>query len=348
MGEELETSYNRAFWQSWRRRLIFFLALIILVLGGSGYFFLTMLAPVQPGAPAKEVYIAPGSSSAAIASTLTRQGIIKSPLAFRLATMATGLDKQLKPGYYLISPGLSLPEVLRLLAAGNVQEIEFTVPEGYTVREIAALLQQKGLARKEDFLQAAARDYPFDFLPDMPSSPEHVQGFLFPDTYRVARGTPPEEIVLMMLKRFNEVYQEISREKDPALDLNTRQIVTLASIVEREARVDAERAIIAGVYVNRLKRGMRLEADPTVQYLLPEPKPVLTYRDLEIDSPYNTYRVNGLPPGPIANPGRASLLAALKPAKTDYLYFVAKPDGSHYFSRTLAEHNQAVARYQAR
>lgn len=348
MGEELETSYNLAFWQTWRRRLIFSLLLIILFLGGSGYFFMTLLAPVQPGAPAIEVYIAPGSSSATIASTLTSLGIIKSPLAFRLVTMATGLDTHLKPGYYLISPGLSLPEIIRLLAAGKVQEIEFTIPEGYTVRQIASLLQQKGLARKEDFLQATARDYPFDFLHGLPSGPEHVQGFLFPDTYRVAMGTPPEEIVLMMLKRFNEVYQEISQEKDPALDLNTRQIVTLASIVEKEARVDAERPIIAGVYVNRLKRGMRLEADPTVQYLLPEPKPVLTYRDLEIDSPYNTYRVNGLPPGPIANPGRASLLAALKPAKTDYLYFVAKPDGSHYFSRTLAEHNQAVARYQAR
>lgn len=348
MGEELETSYNLAFWQTWRRRLIIFLALIFLGLGTGGYYFVKMMDPVKPGAPEVEVYIAPGTPSAAVAVTLYNLGVIKSPFAFRVVTMALGLDRDLKPGYYLISPGLSLPEIIRLLAAGKVQEMEFTVPEGYTVRQIASLLQEKGMAGEEDFLQAAARDYPFDFLRDLPAGPGRLEGFLFPDTYRVPKGTPPEEIVRVMLKRFNEVYQEIVREKELDLDLNTRQVVTLASIVEKETRVDAERPVIAGVYVNRLKRGMRLEADPTVQYLLPEPKPVLTYRDLEIESPYNTYRVNGLPPGPIANPGRASLLAALKPAKTDYLYFVAKPDGTHFFSRSLAEHNQAVARYQAR
>ncbi|QGP90736.1 Endolytic murein transglycosylase [Neomoorella glycerini] len=347
MGEELEPSYNLACGRPWHRRLILFLAIIILTVGGSGYFFLTLLAPAKPGAPAVEVTIAPGSSSAVIASSLTSQGIIKSPLAFRLVTMVTGLDRQLKPGHYLISPGLSLREIIGLLAAGKVHEIEFTIPEGYTVRQIAALLQQKGVIQEEDFLRAAARDYPFDFLQGLPSGPEHVQGFLFPDTYRVARGTPAEEIILMMLKRFNQVYQEISREKDPGLELNTRQIVTLASIVEREAKLDAERPLIAGVFVNRLKKGMRLESCATVEYLLPAPKPVLSYQDLQIDSPYNTYRVNGLPPGPIASPGRASLLAALKPAATDYLYFVAKPDGTHYFSRTLAEHNRALARYQA-
>ncbi|WP_338832893.1 Endolytic murein transglycosylase [Moorella humiferrea] len=333
-----------------KRRIAIFAVLfsIILFLIVGVYFYNLLLPPEKPGAPALEVYVAPGATSAVVAAELAGKGIIKSPWAFRLLTSITGLDRKIKPGYYLISPGLSLREILDLLAAGKVEEIEFTVPEGYTVRQIDAMLQQKGLTEEEEFLQAAVRHYPFDFLPDDVSGPERLEGFLFPDTYRVAKGTPPEEIIMMMLRRFQEVYQEISREKDPGLNLDTKQIVILASIVEKEARVDSERPLIAGVYVNRLNKGMRLEADPTIQYLLPEPKPVLTYKDLEIESPYNTYRVNGLPPGPIANPGRASLLAALRPAKTDYLYFVAKPDGTHYFSRTLDEHNQAVARYQTR
>ncbi len=347
MGEELETSqnYTIAVDRPWRHRATLLLAIIALLMG-LGWYFTTLLAPRHPGGAAIEVAIPPGASSAAIAATLAEKGIIRSPLAFRLVAMAQGVDKQLKPGSYLISPGLPLPAITRLLASGKTIDIEFTVPEGYTVRQIASLLQQKGLAKEEDFLKAAAGDYPFTFLQGLPPGPEHVQGFLFPDTYQVAPGTPAREIILMMLNRFNQVYQEIAPQKNKDLEFNIRQIVTLASIVEREAKLDNERPLIAGVFINRLRRGMRLESCATVEYLLPAPKPVLSYQDLQIDSPYNTYRVKGLPPGPIANPGRASLLAVLQPDQTDYLYFVAKPDGSHYFSRTLAEHNQATARYE--
>ncbi|BCV21871.1 endolytic transglycosylase MltG [Moorella sp. Hama-1] len=347
MGEELETSTNYAIAvaRPWRRRATVLLILVALLVG-VGWYFTTLLAPRRPGAPAVEVTIPPGTSSAAIATSLAEKGLIRSPLAFRVVALAQGVDKQLKSGSYLISPGWPLPAITSLLASGKVRDVEFTIPEGYTVRQIAALLQQKGLVREEDFLKAAAMDYPFDFLQGLPPGPEHVQGFLFPDTYRVAPGTPAREIVLMMLNRFNQVYQELAPQKDPSLEFNTRQIVTLASIVEREAKVDSERPLIAGVFINRLRRGMRLESCATVEYLLPAPKAVLSYQDLQIDSPYNTYRVEGLPPAPIAEPGRASLLAVLKPAQTDYLYFVAKPDGSHYFSSTLAEHNQATARYE--
>lgn len=348
MEEELAKSYAITLTRPRRRLWLGILLATLVVLGGCGYFFLTLLSPIQPGASAVEVEIDRGEGSAAIASTLSRQQVIRSPLAFRLVAFSLGLDRQLKPGRYLISPGLSLPEVVRLLARGQVQEVEFTVPEGYTIRQIAALLQKKGLVPEEDFLRAASRPYPFDFLQDLPPGPEQLEGFLYPDTYKFDEGTPPEEIILAMLQRFNQVYQEISRLKDPGLNLNTRQLVTLASIVEREAKVDAERPLIAGVFLNRLHRGMRLESCATVEYLLPAPKQVLSYQDLQIDSPYNTYKVNGLPPGPIASPGRASLLAVLKPEKSDYLYFVAKPDGTHYFSRTLAEHNQAAARFQSR
>ncbi len=346
MAQELETSYQTPRVRSWRRLLVLILMFIILSAGAGVYYFYNLMQPARPGAPVVNVDIAPGSSSAAIAAVLARQGVIKSALGFRVAAYLSGLDRQLKPGHYLISPGLSLSEIIRQLAAGTDDALEFTIPEGYTVRQIAALLQQKGIAREEDFLRAAAGDYPFEFLRDLPPGPERVQGFLFPDTYQVTPEARAEDIVMLMLRQFDQVYREVSREKDPALPYNTRQIVTMASIVEREAQVDAERPLIAGVFYNRLQRGMRLESCATVEYLLPEPKAVLTYQDLAIDSPYNTYRVNGLPPGPIANPGRAALQAALKPAATGYLYFVAKPDGSHHFSRTLAEHNQAAARYQ--
>lgn len=346
MGAGPETGYKIRQRRARHPLLMLLLIVFFLAVSGCCYFFKVQMQPFKPGAPAVEVLIPTGASTTAIASILVDQGIIRSPLIFRLVTYAYGLDRQLKSGHYLISPGLSLPEIIRVLVNGEVQEVEFTVPEGYTVKQIAALLQQKGLVREEEFLEAATEDYPFEFLQDLPPGSEPLEGFLYPDTYRVSLGTPPREIIMMMLNRFNQVYREIYVESDISQKYSTREIVTLASIIEREARLDGERPIVASVFVNRMDRGMRLESCATVEYLLPEPKPVLTYEDLQIDSPYNTYRVDGLPPGPIANPGRASLLAALKPARSDYLYFVAKPDGSHHFSRTLSEHNQAVLRYQ--
>ncbi|MDK2820133.1 MAG: hypothetical protein PWP31_98 [Clostridia bacterium] len=293
-----------------------------------------------------EITIPPGASTAYIADYLTQKGIVRNPLIFRLLTVAMGKDKELKPGNYIITPDLTLPEIVNLLAKGNIEQIKFTVPEGYTIKQIAELLEKKDIVKKEAFLEATSKEYSFDFLQGIPQGPNYLEGFLFPDTYIVAKDTTPEKIIEMMLGRFEQVYEEISKGKNPVANYSIREIVILASIVEREAKVDAERAKIAGVFVNRLKRGMKLRSCATVEYLLPETKPVLTYDDLEIESPYNTYKVYGLPPGPISNPGRASLMAALEPEETDYLYFTAKPDGTHYFSRTLSEHNQATARYQ--
>jgi len=198
------------------------------------------------------------------------------------------------------------------------------------------------LVSREEFLEAAAKgEFDYDFLTGVPHGEKRLEGFLFPDTYQFEADATAEEIINVMLKRFGEVYNEEYRRRAQELGLSTLEVVTMASIVEKEAKLDEERAVIAGVFYNRLKKNWKLESCATVQYLLGEPKAELSYKDLEIDSPYNTYKYYGLPPGPIASPGKASLEAALYPEEVDYLFFRANPDGSHTFSRTLAEHNQA-------
>ena len=321
--------------------------IIVLVLMVSGWWQANFATSVNRGTTLVKVTIPPGATAREVGEILQSRGVIKSALAFRLFALWYGVDQQLKPGVYQLQPGANLKYLLDQLVAGKVWEEEFTIPEGYTLKQIAQLLEAKGLMSQEEFWQAVSKPYDYEFLAGIPPGPKYLEGFLFPDTYRVAVGDKPETIIRKMLDRFQEVYSEVSRHRAPGLELNTLQMVTLASLVEKEAKLDAERPLIAGVFLNRLKKGMKLESCATVEYLLEEPKPVLTYQDLEIDSPYNTYRVFGLPPGPIASPGRASLLAALNPAPTDYLYFVARPDGSHEFSRTLEEHNAAIRRYQS-
>lgn len=320
---------------------------IVLVLLVSGWWQASFATSVHRGTTLVKVTIPPGATAREVGEILESRGVIKSALAFRLSALWYGVDQQLKPGVYQLQPGANLKYLLDQLVAGKVWEEEFTIPEGYTLKQIGQLLEAKGLMTQEEFWQAVSKPYDYEFLAGISPGPKYLEGFLFPDTYRVAVGDKPENIIRKMLDRFQEVYSEVSRHRAPGLELNTLQVVTLASLVEKEAKLDAERPLIAGVFLNRLKKGMKLESCATVEYLLEEPKPVLTYQDLEIDSPYNTYRVFGLPPGPIASPGRASLLAALNPAPTDYLYFVARPDGSHEFSRTLEEHNAAISRYQS-
>lgn len=337
-------------WRLSRREVSLWMLVIVLALGMTvlvGWWHAATRPETRLSLPA-QVAIPAGATAREVAELLEARGIIRNALAFRIYASWQKVDGELKPGVYLFQPGESLSEILHQLVAGRVMEVEFTVPEGYTLKQIAHLLEAKGLVSQEEFWQAAAKPYPYAFLDGVPRQPNYLEGFLFPDTYRVPVGTPAEIIIRRMLDRFQEVYNEVSRQRAPGLELSTLEIVTLASLVEKEAKLDAERPLIAGVFLNRLRRGMRLESCATVEYLLPSPKPVLSYEDLEIDSPYNTYKVSGLPPGPIASPGKPSLLAALNPEPTDYLYFVARPDGSHEFSRTLEEHNAAARRYEVR
>lgn len=287
------------------------------------------------------VTIKPGASTASIAQTLAQENIIDNPNAFRIFSKIKGLDGKLKAGEYLLSPSMDLEEITKKLLKGQVVSYSFTIPEGYTLRQIAQVLIDKGYVDEEKFWEVVKNEpFPeFEFLEGLPNDEKRLEGYLFPDTYRITSGMTEQQIVAMMLKRFQEVYNQLPENQS---GLNFRDTIILASIVELESKVDRDRPLIASVFLNRLGINMLLQADATLQYAFPERKSRVLYSDLELDSPYNSYKYTGLPPGPIGSPGRAALEAVHQPADTDYLYFVARKDGSgeHVFGRTLAEHNK--------
>ncbi|MCL6560361.1 MAG: endolytic transglycosylase MltG [Firmicutes bacterium] len=326
--------------------LIASVALIFLVLA----YVLVQLSPVALPAYSREIVVSiPNNATAGDISGILRQKeVIRSALLFRLYARWKGLDGSIKAGEYKISNGFSTPRILLELVSGRVAVQTFTVPEGYTTAQIADLLVSKGLAKRDRFFSAVANgDFSYSFLKDAPPGNRRLEGYLFPDTYQVTRGSDERTVIDLMLRRFEREIKELNyTEQAGRAGLSLHQAVTIASMVEREARIDDERPVIAGVILNRLEKSMLLQIDATVQYALGAQKPKLYYKDLEINSPYNTYKLNGLPPGPIAMPGKSSLLAAVNPAKTGYLYYVARPDGSHAFAETLAEHNTNKEKYQ--
>ncbi|MEW5921984.1 MAG: endolytic transglycosylase MltG [Bacillota bacterium] len=300
----------------------------------------------------KEVEIPLKYSTAQIAALLEEEGIIKSALLFRLYTRYRGYDQQLQAGRYTFSSGMSMEDILQELRRGVVykETNRFTIPEGFTLEQIAARLGAAGLVDEDVFLEAC-RHYQndeFTFLKGIP--PEvyyNLEGYLFPDTYEVYPGATAEEIITVMLRRFNTVCNEEYRHRAEELGLTLHEVVTIASLVEKEGQVEEEKTLISAVFHNRLqnKHMPLLQSCATVHYALGETKAYLTSKDLEIDSPYNTYIYPYLPPGPIASPGANALAAAVNPAPVTYLYFVSKEDGSglHYFSNTLQEHNRYKA-----
>lgn len=311
----------------------------------------SLLLPVSSGSgyQPKEINIPLNSSSAEIATILKNEGMIKNCLFFRLYARYRGYDAKFQAGKYLLSSEMSLDDILEKLQQGVVWEkgSRFTIPEGFTVEQIALQLEKEGLVQREEFIQECLRsrqDSPFEFLETVPPEVKYtLEGYLFPDTYEIHADATPNEIIEVMLQRFNEVFNADFRRRAKEQGFSIHEVVTLASLVEREAKVPDERPLISAVFHNRLKSESMplLQSCATVQYVLGEVKPVLTYEELSIDSPFNTYLYPDLPPGPIASPGREALEAALYPAGVDYLYFVYKEDGSgtHYFSTTLQEHN---------
>ena len=293
----------------------------------------------------KFVVIPRGTSSYETAHLLEREGVVRHWAVFLAYLKLAKPRSPLQAGEYRFAEPLSVIQVADKLIRGLIYYHEFTVPEGYSLFEIGALLEQKGFARAADLLAAAGRA---DVVADLSQKAKNLEGFLFPDTYRLARGTTADEIAHIMVRRFREVYAGL-QPLLPQSPLNLQQVVTLASLIEKETSVDAERELISAVFQNRLKKGMLLQCDPTVIYaaqLKGNYRGKIFQSDLESNSPYNTYRHAGLPPGPIANPGKRSLEAALSPAQSDYLYFVADNRGGHVFSRTLAEHQRAVSAYR--
>ena len=293
--------------------------------------------------------VKPGMSASQVADELEKKKIIKSALAFKQLSKLNKVDSKLYVGEYVVSPAMSARDILDILLKGTEPDIvKVTIPEGYTIAEAVTRLSENGLGTEKDLYKAMesfSKDQ-YSFLKDVPSGQERLEGFIFPDTYFFDKKSSPSEVVDRFLQRFNDEITAETRSRLEELNLSVYDWVIKASIVEREAVKAAERPLIAGVFDNRLRIGMPLQSCATVQYLLGEVKPILTIADTQIKSPYNTYINVGLPPGPISNPGHASLQAVLYPEKTDYLYFVAKSDGSHAFAVTYNQHLQNINKYQ--
>ena len=292
-----------------------------------------------PYGPSTRVIIPRGASFAEAADSLSKANLVGWRKMFRVYARVTGGDRNIKPGTYLLRHGTPWKDIVAALHGGHGLVNTITIPEGYTLSQIVPLLG-KTLKVPVDSVQAAVRDTSLLARLDIPNPT--LEGYLFPDTYAFPLGTTARQAVREMVYDFERRWKPDWDTKASALKINRNDLVTMASIVEREARVPEERPVIAAVYYNRLQKGMLLQADPTVQYALGHHVGRVLYKDLEVKSPYNTYIHKGLPPGPVAAPGVASLAAAANPAKVPYLYFVASPDGHHEFRMTLQEHTSAI------
>ena len=299
-----------------------------------------------------------GESAEEIARRLESAGLIPNAMLFRVRAQLEGAESGLAAGEYELSPSMRPTEILAILVQGKTKQSPLvTIPEGWRAEEIAERLAARGVGTAEEFMRVVREGRSSSSALASRPAGASLEGYLFPETYAIDARSTPESVAQRMVEQFDSQFTPEMREKASRLGMSIHQIVILASVIEREAVVPSERPLMAGVFYNRLNAGIRLDADPTVQYALTIADPDaqrkygwwkkdLTVDDLQIDSPYNSYRYPGLPPGPICNPGLASLRAAVEPATTDYVYFVAKPDGSHAFARTLDEHNDNVARYR--
>lgn len=322
------------------RRWIVLLVLALLV-PLAAWWILTPAPGIASGP--RTVEIAPHLGLAGVAQALADAGVIRSSLAFMALAVVRGTARSLKAGEYEVPQGADSLAVLALLESGRVVRHPVLLREGATVEELARTLEEHRLGRADD-VRRAARDQALLRVLDV-AAPS-LEGYLFPDTYLLVRGMTAEDILTRMVARLRERVGTDLLARARERDLSLHQLLTLASIVEREAVDPAEMPVIAAVFWNRMRRDMPLQADPTVQYAVGKDGRALTRDDLQVDSPYNTYRYPGLPPGPIGSAGRAAIEAVINPAEVDYLYFVAIDDRRHHFSSTLAQHNLAVERYR--
>jgi len=293
-------------------------------------------------AEASDVIVAKGSGIAAISAQLGQAGIVRSATLFRLYLRAARPAISVEAAEYSFAPHETMRDVASTLAAGGRPVVVWvTIPEGFTARQIAQRLAERGLFPAADFLRVAYGTS----IEIGGARTKNLEGYLFPDTYAVPRDAAPEAVAAIMSAQFQKELPRDFRSAAKRQRMSVPQIITVASLIEAEAKVDSERALMAGVYYNRLRKGMPLEVDATIEYALPAHKAALSFGDLAIDSPYNTYKHVGLPPTPIANPGRASIDAAFHPRQSDYFYYVYMGNGHHKFSRTLAEQQRAEQEY---
>ena len=331
------------------RRPFFIAALLTLAIAaGGGYWYIERdfdLPAAPPGKKSIIFRVIPGMGLGKISRALGERGLIRSPDLFRLQARLHGRADRIHVGAYLLSPSMTPRHIYRDITEGRVAQRALTIPEGYNLREIASAIEKAGFGSRREVLALAADSA---FLASLKIQAASLEGYLFPDTYRFPLETKPRKILARMVDTLRRKFGPDLRRRAAERDLTFHQTLTLASIIEKETSVESERPLVAAVFVNRLRRNMRLQSDPTVIYSLPRFDGNIRRRDLAYDSPYNTYRYKGLPPGPIANPGFASIRAALHPAPVDYLYFVATRQGGHKFSRSYREHQSAVRRYQLR
>jgi UPF0755 protein len=332
-----------------KRLALIFLAVVLLVIA-AGFVTVRYLTQAYKGYPTEETFVdvPAGSGVNAIGRRLVDAGVVRSASAFRLAMWTASGGRTLKAGEYRFAGPLRPVEVIDRIARGEVYLRPITFPEGLSIAEMADAFAAHELGARAAFI-AAARDT--TAIRGIDASAPDLEGYLFPETYALPRSASAEALVEQMAKRFLEVYDEGLRREATARGLTTRAVVTLASLIEKETSLAEERPLVSAVYHNRLRVGMGLQCDPTVIYALQRAgrwNGNLTREGLRFDSPYNTYKYAGLPPGPIAAPGRSSIEAAVRPAAVGHLYFVSRNDGSHVFATTLAEHNRNVHEFQVK
>ena len=322
--------------------LITILILFILAAVAGAGLWVYFTGPVVESGEDKTIVVREGMHLREVSGILEKEGLVKNSTAFLLLAKINGYSRMIKAGEYILNPAMSPGRILEIITRGEVISHIVTIPEGYCLEQIADVLSVNGIIDREKFLAYALVDgVERNYGIEGPG----LEGYLYPDTYQFAKGLNAGAIVDAMVKRFREITRQFEQKvTESGMTLN--EIVTLASIVEKETGKASERPLIASVFLNRIKKRMRLESDPTVIYGIKNFSGNLKKRDLKTYTPYNTYVIRGLPPGPISNPGVDSINAVLYPADTNYLYFVSKNDGSHHFSNNLKEHNQAVYTYQ--
>lgn len=332
-------------------------AVCILLLGGGLYYVQNQLQPPAGSGKAVEVDIPEGANASVVGQKLHDLNMIKNPTLFKWYLSYQGSSANLKAGKYYVTQGMTMEEIARVLVEGDAKynTVKFTIPEGLTIEQIAdVLVKQNLVSDKQAFLNEADNgtfEYPFvQAIPTNAGIKHRLEGYLFPDTYEVFQDATPHQIINTMLKQTDSLLTPEWQDQMKKQGLTVHTALTIASLVEREAKVEKERPIISGVIQNRLKANppMKLQIDATVQYALGKTKETLLYKDLEIESPYNTYLHDGLPPGPIASPGRDSIQAALYPAVHDFYFYVTKNDGTgeHYFAHSYEEHQKNIAKSQ--
>lgn len=326
----------------WLRALIIILALVMVaVVAAIGYYIFQISTPVSHSDEQKIIEIKDGSSTEQIATQLKEAGLIRDSRSFMIYVKIGPAHGVLKPGPYAFKPNMNTVQIVDYLHSGKIAVKTITFPEGITINQMAARYEKIGFGPSDEFVAATKESYDYDFLASRPAGAT-LEGYLFPDTYTLKINATPRDLVNKMLETFEQkAWPELSSKK--AENYTPHQLLTLSSIVEFEGLTDKDRAVIAGVFYNRLKSGMKLESDVTISYITGHKQ--TTAADLAINSPYNSYKTAGLPPGPICNPGLAAITATVNPTPSDYLYFLADKAGAVHFAKTYAEHQNNISQY---